>query len=185
MIDRMMTPSLKQQEQSKKDLHAQACKTWRKLPLFGNEKEKVDFTWPTQDELLKFPADKPIQETKLKWKASQAALQCLGGFQIILSNGLSSPAFMHSSTNSTNMNEVVLTNNIKKLGGTKGDLGIREVIFQDAEGKNIGRIFTANSNFGPDQELEEGEEIVGIYGNNTGPSGCYSLGFIVWQPPKV
>ena len=35
------------------------------------------------------------------------------------------------------------------------------------------------------RQLEEGEQIIGIYGNDQGYDNVRSIGFIVWKPAKL
>ena len=59
---------------------------------------------------------------------------------------------------------------------------VRQIFFKDARGLNLHSIDTEQYNFGDTMELEEGEEIVGIYGSHYIKGFINYIGFIVWKP---
>jgi hypothetical protein len=72
-----------------------AVKTLRKLPLFGYVSHAVDYEYPTAEDLLKMPADKPISITLFRFKESTySPSKRIGAIQVVYSNGQSSPVFV-------------------------------------------------------------------------------------------
>ncbi len=68
------------------------------------------------------------------------------------------------------------------MKGTK-NYGLSEVYFEDKNGNELAKIFGSKSVIGQSSyNLNEGEEIIGVYGNKDGHTNFLSLGFIVWKP---
>lgn len=82
-----------------------AVRTLRKLPVFGynNGGQYVpDYEWPTADDILEMPRDKPIKIATFTWKRCDQINTVIGGLQINLTNGKSSPQFLTKVQNSLN-----------------------------------------------------------------------------------
>ena len=58
------------------------------------------------------------------------------------------------------------------------------IIFKQQNGGEISRIDTQNSTIGAEHTLNDGEEIIGIYGCYD-CNYVYGIGMIVWTPPKI
>jgi hypothetical protein len=70
----------------------------KRLTYFGtssNGTYPVDFEWPTKDEIMAMPLDKPIRAVAFKWHISDndTSGNYIGAIQIILENGCASPVF--------------------------------------------------------------------------------------------
>jgi hypothetical protein len=81
-----------------KEIRKEAMKTIRKLPLLGytdNNKLAIDFYWPKEQEMLHMPEEKPIEAVGFNWlKTDYDNGNFIGGLQVILSNGQTSPIFL-------------------------------------------------------------------------------------------
>ena len=93
----------------------ESFKTLRELPLFGYNKEPVDFRHPKIEDLQAMPKDKPIQAIALKWKLYK---YCIGGIQVMYSNGCNSPVFLGKKQAADNLQEIKITTEVKKIRGT-------------------------------------------------------------------
>ena len=132
------------------------------------------------------PADKPIQVAKLRWKKNSNNSSYFGAIQVVLSNGVESPVFLGQTQTAQDMIEVPITPAIRKIRGTQNGTWLYQIIFQSKEGQELQKMESYVTNkFASDQVLADGEEIIGVYGTkDQHESGFYSLGFIVWVPPK-
>jgi hypothetical protein len=71
-----------------------AIKSMRKTECWGYNGCAINFEWPTAQELLQILKSTPsIKVADLKYKKRSDDNSFFGGFQIILSNGKSSPVF--------------------------------------------------------------------------------------------
>lgn len=75
-----------------------ALNTIKKIGYFGhsnNGKYPVDCEWPTKEDIMAMPLDKPIRAVALKWHESDydTAGNYIGAIQIVLANGSASPVF--------------------------------------------------------------------------------------------
>jgi hypothetical protein len=70
----------------------------RKTGLFGND-TRVNMEWPTAGDLLQMANNVPTQIIDLKYRKSYINGNFFGAFQVILSNGISSPVFSADNTN--------------------------------------------------------------------------------------
>ncbi len=75
-----------------------AVKTIRKTDLYGMYKS-VNIEWPTVGDLLQMANSIPFKMIGLKYKKSTTNTNRFGAFQVILSNGMSSPVFNSKNTN--------------------------------------------------------------------------------------
>lgn len=70
----------------------------KKQKYFGysyHETRPMDFEWPTKEDLLAMPLDKPIRVVALRWHTGDydTAGNFIGGIQVVLENGCVSPIF--------------------------------------------------------------------------------------------
>ena len=72
-----------------------AIKSMRKTECWGRKSFALNFEWPTAQELLQMLKTTPIiKAADLKYKKKSDNTYYFGGFQLILSNGKSSPVFL-------------------------------------------------------------------------------------------
>ena len=158
----------------------------RKTGLYGDN-DYVTIQWPTKKDLLEMLKDIPRKIKHLKYKKSG---DYFGAFQVVLSNGISSPVFNTDSTNVQNMQSCNISDYslVKKIKGTKqnGDYYLRCLIFCKENGNQIAKIETETGK--PDNEnyeiIHDSEEIIGIHGFKD-EDNYQQLGFIVWKPPRL
>ena len=70
----------------------------RKIGCYGYNKWPINFEFPTAQDLLQMPKNKAIKVKDLKYDkaayfSANVVWKCFSGFQLILSNGVSSPVF--------------------------------------------------------------------------------------------
>ena len=101
-----------------------------------------------------------------------------------LSNGMSSPLFLSPDVDSSNVQKLRIENPeaIRKIQGTYQLAAIRQMFFKDIRGKTLASIETEEYQLGDEIELQEGEQIVGVYGSHYAKGFINHLGFIVWRP---
>ena len=83
-------------EKAEKHLKAleAAIATMREVPCYGYNYYPVNFRFPTAQDLLQMPKNMAIKVQDLKYKKDTVNNNnYFGGFQLILSNGVSSPLF--------------------------------------------------------------------------------------------
>ena len=80
------------------------------------------------------------------------------------------------------MKQVIFDENkvIRNIHGDAVNYGIKKIHLKDKENKEIAKIEASNDNPGQEMQLNEGEEIIGIYGHNDTYKCFHNLGFIVW-----
>jgi hypothetical protein len=67
----------------------------RKSECWGRNYYAINFEWPTAQDLLQMLKTTPnIKVADLKYKKKDGNSSWFGGFQLILSNGTSSPVFL-------------------------------------------------------------------------------------------
>ena len=66
----------------------------RKTVCFGRNTNTVDFEWPKPSDLRKMSKKTLIKLAKLNYKISFTQTNRFGAFQVVLSNGESSPVFL-------------------------------------------------------------------------------------------
>ena len=71
---------------------------------------------------------------------------------------------------------------IRTIHGDANKFNICKLHFKDINGGMIAKVEACNLNFGKDMQLEEGEEIIGVYGHKNSNFVFHNLGFIVWTP---
>ncbi len=74
-----------------------------------------------------------------------------------MSNGCNSPVFFGKTQNAENLQEIKITPQVKKIRGTKVGAWPTQFIFEGKDGNEISKIDITNSNFAPDQILEDDE----------------------------
>ena len=92
-----MQEFLKEKEKQEKHLQAleAAIASIRKTECWGRKDYALNFEWPTKQELLEMLKSTPnIKVADLKYKKKDGNSSWFGGFQLILSNGTSSPVFL-------------------------------------------------------------------------------------------
>ena len=131
------------------------------------------------------PTDQPVQVVKLRWKKSSYC-DCFGAIQVVLSNGIESPVFLAENQTADNLTEVPINAcNIARIRGTNNNNWLYEIVLQDKDGLTQALMQAkASGQFGADQLLMEGEQIVGVHGSKNRNNYFACLGFIVWTPPR-
>ena len=132
------------------------------------------------------PEDKQIKLVGFNWKKCDSDKKNIAAIQVILSNGITSPLFLARNATTSNIERVNITNKqrIEKIKGQQGMNGsVSEVYFYEKDGSLITQM-VADVVGGYDlATLDEGEEIVGVYGTkNKIYDHLDTLGFIVWRP---
>lgn len=59
---------------------------------------------------------------------------------------------------------------------------VRQVLLANAEGETVYALESEQSNLGDEIWLEEGEQIIGVYGSHYNKGFINYLGLIVWKP---
>ena len=158
----------------------------RKTVHYGHS-YRVDIEWPTASDLLQMAKNIPFKIRDLKFKKSTAYNQLFGAFQVILSNGVSSPVFSTTDTNDSEMRSFNIPNYslVKRVNGTEKGNWLRCLSFNKKDGTELTKVETQTGKpIGPEFVIADSEEIIGIYGWKN--DEAYSnLGFIVWQPPRL
>ena len=100
-----------------------AIKTMRKTSLYGKDtncSSRVRIEWPKANDLLQMANNIPTKISDLKHKISTTHPNFFGAFQVILSNGMSSPAFNVSGNNDQGMQSSNITDYslVKRVNGT-------------------------------------------------------------------
>jgi hypothetical protein len=106
--------------------------------------------------------------------------------QITLSNGQTSPLFAGPGKDNLSDFKTLQIGDaslIKRVQGTKKGKSMRQIILKKQDGSEIGRIESEDNSIGHEHALNTDEEIIGVYGGYDG-ANTYSIGIIVWTPPK-
>ena len=114
----------------------------RKTGLYGfNSDENIE--WPTANDLLQMANNFPTKIKDLKYK-SDTGLKGFGAFQVILSNGMSSPVFNADSTNFQDMQSLNISDYslVKRFNGTKqnSQINLSCLIFSKKNGIEITKV---------------------------------------------
>ena len=110
----MTEKQLQVEKQAKAEKHLQAIeaaiKTMRKTECWGIKSSALNFEWPSAQDLLQMLKNTPIiKAADLKYKINQYNVSYFGGFQLILSNGKSSPVFLcNNGQDATNLQSFVI-----------------------------------------------------------------------------
>ena len=102
----------------------------------------------------------------------------------MFTNDFKSPLFLAGGITADNLKQLRFDEkkSIKTIHGDASDKLIRKLFLKDKDKNDITKIEASNDNAGQEIQLEEGEEIIGIYGNKNNDNCFYNLGFIVWTP---
>ena len=71
----------------------------RRTECYGYAGNKPDFEWPTPNDLLQMSKNIAIKIQALKYKICSKDKEVFGAFQVILSNGTSSPVLAAKGEN--------------------------------------------------------------------------------------
>ena len=71
----------------------------RRTEGYGYTGYNVDFVWPLPKDLLQMQKNIGLKIQDLKYKLCSKDNRCFGAFQVILSNGTSSPVFTAKGEN--------------------------------------------------------------------------------------
>jgi hypothetical protein len=106
---------------------------------------------------------------------------------VLLSNGVSSAVFTAPGTNDQDMQTFIFPDYspVKRVNATVPGWNLRCLIFSERDGTQIEKVETcAGYSYGTEFVLDDGEEIIGIFGKKDSNS-IDGLGFIVWKPPQI
>ena len=124
----------------------------------------------------------------LKYKLCSGCSGLFGAFQVVLSNGTSSPVFTTKGENDQNMQSFNIADfaMVKRVNGSKGNSAIHKLSFKKKDGTEIKKLETYNVNpYGQESVIADDEEIIGVFGTKDWTTYVYQLGFIVWKPPRI
>ena len=139
----------------------------RKLPKMGNKHEKIDFEWPKREDLLEMLKERQSFKVKsFSFKKCTPSCTRFGAIQVNLTNGKSSPVFTAVDQSPSGLKTINIPDSslIRKVVGRSIDIG--RVEFYDDKGKFIACLKTdySGSYESGTGTLNEGEEIIGLYG---------------------
>ena len=161
----------------------------RKTGCYGKNDWAVNFEWPTAQDLLQMVKNNiavKVRELKYKKNTSNGG-GYFGGFQLILSDGTSSPVFTATGQDAQGLQTVAVPDFslVKRINGTNQTDWICILSFGKKDGTEITKLQLSSSSHGPEIVLADDEEIIGIYGSKEVSTLFSQLGFIVWKPPKL
>lgn len=134
------------------------------------------------------PEDQPVKAVAINWKKCDQINTVMGGIQLIMSNGKSSPLFLTKVQTDKNFDKVdVDFSKVRRVRGTSNSYWISQLQFQTEEGAEVALVKSYEQEWAGVQQLDEGEEIIGIYGTRFGHTQdnyMGTVGFIVWKAPK-
>ena len=103
----------------------------------------------------------------LKYKICSKDKDYFGAFQVVLSNGTSSPVFTGLGENDQNMQSVIVQDYamVKRVNGSTGSY-IHKLIFKKKDGTEITKVETPwNADpYGQESVIADDEEIIGVFG---------------------
>jgi hypothetical protein len=132
-----------------------------------------------------------IKVADLKYKIKSDCNSYFGAFQLILSNGKSSPVLTSNGQDATNLQSFAVTDYsmVKRIKGSElNNSGhpLHKISFGKKDGSEITKVELYNGKpYGPEFMLSDDEEIIGIFGTSNATEWFEQLGFIVWKPPKI
>ena len=132
-----------------------------------------------------------IKVADLKYKIKSDNNSYFGAFQLILSNGKSSPVFTSNGQDATNLQSFAVTDYsmVKRIKGSElnnSGYPLHKISFGKKDGSEITKVeLSTYEVYGTDFVLADEEEIIGIFGTNNVTEYIDQLGFIVWKPPKI
>ncbi len=85
---------------------------------------------------------------------------------MVLSNGVSSAVFTAPGTNDQGMLSFNIPDysQVKRVNGTYPGYNLGGLIFRKSDGTQIDKVETISKNYGTEFVLDDGEEIIGIFG---------------------
>ena len=106
-----------------------------------------------------------IKVKELKFRKSTTNSSYFGGFQLILSNGVSSPLFAGTGQGAQGLQSFAIPDisQVKRINGTTGNW-LWGFSFGKKDGTVITKVEVTSSAFGQEAVLADDEEIIGIYG---------------------
>ena len=154
----------------------------RKIGCYGYNKWPINFEFPTAQDLLQMPKNKAIKVKDLKYdKASYFSAndwwKCFSGFQLILSNGVSSPVFTYSGYKARKLKSFDIPDYslVKRVNGTEQNYWksreLAGLSFAKKDGTEITKVVMINYTFEGETMLADDEEIIGIYGTKDHTKG--------------
>jgi hypothetical protein len=159
------------QEKEKQEKHLQALETaiksMRNTECWGHKSHAVNFSWPPAQDLLQMLKSTPSIKVKdLKYKKRSNNNSWFGGFQLILSNGTSSPVFLASGQDATNLQSFGVADYsvVKKIKGSYNSNDLSKLNFAKRDGSEIAKVELCDLPYGPESVLDDDEEIIGIFG---------------------
>ena len=80
----------------------------------------MDCEWPTRDDIMAMPLDKPVRVVEFKWHEADydSAGNYIGAIQVILENGSASPVFRAKDQSEKALKQFNIGFNVKKIAGT-------------------------------------------------------------------
>jgi hypothetical protein len=160
--------------------------TIRKVAHFGyidGGSYKFDFEWPKVEDLHLDTNGAPLKVIAIDYAKSTGNSSYIGAIQLTLSNGQKSPVFLAKDQQAGVMETRDVNFDIKKIRGTYHSNHLSQVHFHNADDTKVVKVETMEYTFGPDQQLNPGEYIVGIYGGKNREYIFNSIGFLVWKQP--
>ena len=139
----------------------------RKLPKMGSVYDKIDFEWPKREDLLEMlKTGLTFKVKSFSFKESTYCSDRFGAIQVNLTNGKSSPVFTAVDQSPSGLKTINIPDSslIRKVVGRSIDIG--RVEFYDDKGNEIAGLRTddSGSNESGTGTLNEGEEVIGLYG---------------------
>ena len=159
--------------------------------MLGENKFATNFEWPPAQDLLQMLQSTPnIKVADLKYKKKSNSDSYFGGFQLILSNGKSSPVFLCNGQDETNLQSFGIADYsvVKRIKGSKltDNYSLHKLSFGKRDGSEITKVELHDYlPYGPEFVLTDDEEIIGIYGTQKETHLFAQIGFIVWKPPLI
>jgi len=102
----------------------------------------------------------------------------------VFSNQIKSPLYLAKNEKDKGLKlaNVDLSEPTKSIYGDHEESAIKKIIFQSEEESDLLCLVASDDNTGQTIQLEDGEEIIGLYGNKDSRKWFINLGFIVWKP---
>ena len=150
----------------------------RKTVCYGlNTRGPVNFEFPTPQDLLQISKNNiAIKVKDLMYKKSTGSSKYFGGFQLILSNGVSSPVFTCTDQDASGLQSFAIPDysQVKRINGTNQNDWIHGLSFGKKDGTEITKVELTGSTFGQESVLADDEEIIGIYGTEKVNPNCFA-----------
>ena len=115
----------------------------RKTACYGRNNYPVDFEWPKENDLLQMLLNGPMRIKDLKYRKTPAGSR-FDAFQLLLSNGISSPVFAAKDTNDKNLVSLEIKDYaiVKRVKGTKQQTSntLHKLSFGKRDGTEIAKV---------------------------------------------